>query len=133
MSRESVAFQLLLLFVLPMAIASIAWTLTHEEVLREVRDWCRERTTPPHPWYERKFFYILTCEYCFSHYVAALVLFLTRYRLAYGDWRGYFVAWFSLVWLANVYMSLYGRIRLDIKRERVEIAAEEREPSRVGR
>jgi hypothetical protein len=42
-------------------------------------------------------------------------------------WRGALLAWFSLVWVANVYMSLFGRLRLDIKRERVEITAEEQE------
>jgi hypothetical protein len=31
-----------------------------------------------------------------------------------------------LVWVANVYMGLYGRLRLDIKHERVEIEADER-------
>ena len=40
-------------------------------------------------------------------------------------WRGALLAWFTLVWVANVYMSLFGRLRLDIKRERVEIKAEE--------
>src|SRR5690349_24980843 len=119
---SSVPAQLLLLFVLPMPIASIAWTVTHEEILREFRDWCQSRSDAASAFYQRKFFYMLTCEYCLSHYVAALVLLITRYRLAYADWRGYFVDWFSLVWVANVYMSLYGRIRLDIKRERVAIA-----------
>jgi hypothetical protein len=37
------------------------------------------------------------------------------------DWRGYLIAGFALVWVANQYMSIYGRLRLDIKRERVEI------------
>jgi hypothetical protein len=32
----------------------------------------------------------------------------------------------SLVWMANVYMSLYGRIRLDLRRERAEINTEEK-------
>ena len=40
-------------------------------------------------------------------------------------WRGDLLAWLTLVWVANIYMSLYGRLRLDIKRERVEIKAEE--------
>ena len=31
----------------------------------------------------------------------------------------------TLVWVANIYMSLFGRLRLDIKRERVAIKAEE--------
>ena len=35
--------------------------------------------------------------------------------------RGYLIAGFSLVWVANIYMSIFGRLRLEIKRERVEI------------
>ena len=52
---------------------------------------------------------------------------MTGYRLLLPDWRGAILAWFTLVWVANVYMSLFGRLRLDIKRERVEIKVEERE------
>ena len=32
----------------------------------------------------------------------------------------------AVVWVANVYMSLFVRLRLDIKRERVELNVEER-------
>jgi len=42
-----------------------------------------------------------------------------------ADWRGYLVALFALVWIANEYMSIYNRIRLDIKHEQVEIKADE--------
>jgi hypothetical protein len=73
----------------------------------------------------RKFFYLFMCEYCFSHYVAAGTLLVARYKLLYLDWRGYFVAFFALVWVANQYMSIYNRLRLDIKHEQVEIKAEE--------
>jgi hypothetical protein len=73
----------------------------------------------------RKFFYVFTCEYCFSHYVTAVVLYVTGYKLLFDDWRGFFVAGFSLVWVANVYMSLFGRLRLEIREERLEIAAAE--------
>ena len=41
------------------------------------------------------------------------------------NWRGYFVAFFALVWVANQYMSIYNRLRLDIKHEQVEIKADE--------
>lgn len=51
---------------------------------------------------------------------------VARYKLLFPDWRGYLIAGFSLVWMANVYMSLYGRIRLDLRRERAEIATEEK-------
>ena len=53
------------------------------------------------------------------------MLVVTRYKLLYPDWRGYLVAFFALVWVANQYMSIYNRLRLDIKHEQVEIKAEE--------
>jgi hypothetical protein len=73
----------------------------------------------------RKFFYLFTCEYCFSHYVAAGFLVITRFTLLYDGWRGYMIAWFALVWVANVYMSAFNRLRLEIKHENVEIATKQ--------
>ena len=67
---------------------------------------------------------------CFSHYVAAGAVALTGFRLLVTGWTGALIAWLTLVWVANVYMSLFVRLRLDIKRERVEISeisAEERD------
>jgi len=114
------SLQLLELFVLAIPIACIAWTVTHEEVFREPRDYCQRRSQDCRRWYERKFFYLFTCEYCFSHYIAAIFLVITRFKLLYADWRGYLVALFALVWIANQYMSIYDRLRLDIKTERIE-------------
>ena len=54
-------------------------------------------------------------------------LIITRYKLLYEDWRGYLISGFALVWVANMYMSLFGRLRLDIKHEHVEIAAKQKE------
>jgi hypothetical protein len=84
--------QLVLLFVLPIPIASIAWTVTHEEMFREPRDWCAARSKSCQRLYSRKFFYLFTCEYCFSHYITAFFLFITRYQLLFDDWRGYLIA-----------------------------------------
>jgi hypothetical protein len=120
------AFQVLSLFLLALPIASIAWTITHEEVVREFRDVCLGKSTTCRRIYERKFFYLFTCEYCFSHYVTAVFLIITRFKLLYPDWRGYLIAGFALVWVANVYMSLFARIRLEVKRERVQIKKEEK-------
>lgn len=117
--------QILWLFVLAAPIACVAWTVTHEEVFREAREFCEHRSGKCRRLVQRKFFYLFTCEYCFSHYVAAVVVLGTGYRLLIPDWRGALLAWFTLVWVANIYMSLFGRLRLDIKRERVELKAEE--------
>jgi hypothetical protein len=113
------------LFVLAIPIACIAWTVTHEELFRQPRDWCVARSRTCKRMLSRKFFYVLTCEYCFSHYVTAVVLYVTGYKLLFDDWRGFFVAGFSLVWVANFYTSLFGRLRLEIREERLEIAAAE--------
>jgi len=121
----SISLQVLSLFILALPIASIAWTITHEEVVREFRDICLAKSKTCRRIYERKFFYLFTCEYCFSHYVTAVFLIITRYKLLYPDWRGYLIAGFSLVWMANVYMGLFGKIRLDIRMERAEITVEE--------
>lgn len=117
----TLGLQIIWLFVLAIPIACIAWTVTHEEVFREPRDYCADRSNDCSKWYQRKFFYLFTCEYCFSHYVTVFFLIITGYKLLFEDWRGYMIAGFALVWIANQYMSLFGRLRLDIKRERVEI------------
>ncbi len=122
-SDESVMLfgQILWLFLLSIPIACVAWTVTHEEVFREPRDYCSNRCKTGKTILERKFFYLFTCEYCFSHYVTVFFLFLTGYQLLINDWRGYLIAGFSLVWIANIYMSLFGLIRQDIKFEKTEI------------
>ena len=117
--------QIAFLFVLAIPVASVAWTVTHEEVFREPRDWCVAQSQSCKRLVSRKIFYLFTCEYCFSHYVTAVLVWITRYKLLFDDWRGYLIAGFSLVWLANVYMSFFGRLRLEIREERVDIAAAE--------
>lgn len=116
----TISIQILWLFILAIPIACIAWTVTHEEVFREFKDYCVNRSVRGKTIVERKFFYLFTCEYCFSHYVTILFLFMTNYTLLMSDWRGYIIAGFSLVWIANIYMSLFGLVRQDIKKEMIE-------------
>jgi hypothetical protein len=117
----TINMQICWLFILAMPIACIAWTITQEEVFREAREYFVKRNKTGKTLLERKFFYLFTCEYCFSHYVAILALALTGYKLLMDDWRGYVIAGFALVWIANVYMSLFRLIRLDIKKDKTEI------------
>jgi len=116
-----IAIQILWLFILALPIACVAWTVTHEEVFREPRDYCVNRCKDGKTIFERKFFYLFTCEYCFSHYVTIGFLVLTDFHLLLMDWRGYIIAGFALVWIANSYMSLMGYLRQDIKKEKTEI------------
>jgi hypothetical protein len=121
------SLQVAYLFLLALPVACVAWTVTHEEVFREPREYCERRSRTGRTPFGRKFFYLFTCEYCFSHYVTAGFLALTGYRLLLPGWRGLIIAFFALVWIANQYMSLFARLRLEVKAERLELSNEELE------
>jgi len=119
--------QLAWLFILAVPIACVAWTVTHEEVFREPREYCVRRSRYADKLATRKFFYLFTCEYCFSHYVTIVFLIITGYKLLLNDWRGYLIAGFALVFVANAYMSLFALLRQSIKKEKTEIKVLEKE------
>lgn len=115
------------LFLLAIPIACVSWTVTHEEIFREPREYCIKGSKESKTLWKRKFYYVFTCEYCFSHYVTVLFLLITNYNLLYTGWRGYLVAGFSLVWIANIYMSIYNLLRTDIKKEKLHTQIKETE------
>ena len=119
--------QVVWLFVLALPVASVAWTVTHEELFREPREYCVGKSEQSGSLFCRKFFYLFTCEYCFSHWVAALFLVITRYKLLYPDWRGYLIALFALVYVSNFYIGLFGHVKLEVRKNRAEIKAIEAE------
>jgi hypothetical protein len=124
--------QLVWLFVLALPVACLSWTVSHEEVLREPREWLEEQSRTCRWWWQRKFCYALTCEYCFAHYVAAGFVALTGYRLLLDDWRGYLVSWLAVVAVANVYQSAYSRLRVEIRKDRAEADTAESRVKRAG-
>ena len=113
--------QILYLFILAIPVACISWTVTHEEVFKEPREFCVSKSKNSKVLFIRKLFYMLTCEYCFSHYVTIAMLLITKYTLLFQDWKGYLISGFSIVWVANIYMSLFFLLRTDIKKEKVTI------------
>lgn len=117
--------QIVGLFVLAIPIACVARTVVFEEVFREAREVCQRKSKTCDTLLKRKFFYLFTCEYCFSHYVTVFFLVVTRYHLMYDGWRGYLIAFFALVFVANAYMNLYSRLRIDITSEKKEIEVKE--------
>lgn len=125
MEMQSWLIQIQWLFTLAIPVACIAWTVTHEEVFREPRQYCVKCSKDSKSLFKRKFFYLFTCEYCFSHYVTALMLILTGYKMLFTDWRGYLISGFSLVWIANLYMAIFSLLRFGIKKEKVEISVKE--------
>lgn len=124
---EIIAEQLLKLLILAIPVACIAWTVTHEEIFREPREFCIEKSQSCRKLYQRKFFYLFTCEYCFSHYVTLFFLLITGFNIFFDDWRGYLVAFFIIVMIANLYMSLFAYLRQSLKLEKIEAKLKDNE------
>src|SRR4051812_5005810 len=122
--------QIFWLLILAIPIACIARTVVFEEIFREPREWCEQKSQTCRSLLQRKFFYLFTCEYCFSHYVTIFFLFLTRFKLLLDDWRGYLLSLFALVLVANSYLNLYSRLRVDITQAKVETKKMEKEVER---
>lgn len=122
----TIAEQLVWLFILSLAVASVAWTVTQEEIFSELKEYCEHRSKSSRTVLEQKFFYVFTCEYCFSHWVTLFFLLLTGFALLIDDWRGYIIAFFTIPWVANQLMSVYRRLRVDIKHENI-LAENEKE------
>jgi hypothetical protein len=123
---------ILALLIHAVPVACIAWTVTHEEVFREVHDYCADCSRNCPSLVQRKFFYLFTCEYCFSHWVTLALLLVTGYKLYYDDWRGYVMAFFAVPWVANVYMNAYQRLRVEIRKSKAEADQEEEAAGKKG-
>ena len=127
------------LFILAIPIACVARTVVFEEIFREPREWCQEKSHTCQSFLARKFFYLFTCEYCFSHWVTIFFLILSSlgpapgYRLLFDDWRGYVISFFSLVLVANGYLNLYSRLRIDITSEKKTIEVKEKEAAALDK
>ncbi len=94
--------------------------LAREENFVVRREYCQDRCGDGDSIFKRKFFYVFTCEYCFSHWTTLLILLLTGFQLLIDDWRGYVLAFFAIPWLANQLMSIYRRLRVGIKHEKLK-------------
>lgn len=102
------------IFLLAAVVACVAWTVTKEEIFREFREWC-DGFKHHHSLFVRKLAYMLTCEYCFSHWVTFFVVATTGTQLVYQSFVGHVVAVFTIVAIANVYMTLYFILRQTLK------------------
>ena len=56
--------QLAWLLMLAIPVACIAWTVTHEEIFREPRDYCKRQTSETGSLWRRKFSWVVV-ECCF--------------------------------------------------------------------
>lgn len=117
--------QIFMLLIHSLAVASVAWTVTQEEIFSEFREYCVKQCKKKTRLLERKFFYVFTCEYCLSFWVTVLFLIMTGFRLVFNDWRGNILAFFVIPWIANQWMSLYRRLRVEIKHVNAQAEKEE--------
>jgi hypothetical protein len=125
-------YQTLPLLLLALGVACVTWTVTHEELLREPREWLQGRSAAASSWWMRKFYYMWTCEYCVSHYVAAAAVVVMDLPILVPDWRGYVVSWLALVAIANVCMSLFAHLRVETAKERTERQRNEKADKETG-
>jgi len=113
----SITGQLFWIVILSLVVASISWTVTQEKIFEEPREFLKKKSETAKNMLIRKFCYVWTCEYCFSHWVALVVILIAEFKLLFDDWRGYLISFFVLPWVANFWMSLYRSLRVDIKHE----------------
>jgi membrane protein required for beta-lactamase induction len=112
--------QIVFAAILGLPVACISWTVTQEELFREMRDYlaayqARHRRS----WWRKKLAYSPTCAYCLSHYVAGALIGLLQFKMLVDDWRGYVVSLFTLVLIANVYLTVYHLLRVGLRWSRL--------------
>ena len=59
---EPLSTQVAHLFLLAIPIACVAWTVTHEEIFREPREFSVRKSKTCSHIVQHKFFYLVTCE-----------------------------------------------------------------------
>lgn len=127
MLTESIGLQSFWLAILSLAVAAVAWTVTQEDLFREARDYAARRSEEAASIAVRKFFYVFTCEYCFSHYVAILFVGISGFRLLREGWTGTVIAFFATVAVANGFLSLFALLRQSLKHETLEAKKDEQD------
>ena len=97
--------------LLALTVACVSWTITKEEISREVREFFARLSKSHGNIVVRKLAYLPTCYYCTSHYVTLAVLLLHPVKLVSDGWQGYVFAGFTSVLVANVYLTLFNVLR----------------------
>ena len=108
--------QIVFALILGIPVACITWTVTQEDIFQEMRIYLAGyHAHHRHAWWRRKLAYMPTCPYCLSHYVAGVLIVLLHFKMLSDDWRGYLVSLFTLVLIANVYITVYHLLRVGLR------------------
>lgn len=123
----------MLFWFLAVPVAIIVRAFTTEEIFRQAREFCANRNVHyceligrnPCRSSERirylvlsKLCYMPTCDFCLSFWISLLVVWIADYFLYFSDWRGIALATFVVMGVANVYLSAFSHIRVDLRKER---------------
>jgi hypothetical protein len=102
--------------ILSIPVACITWTVTQEEVFREFRGYfSRYQARHRQSWWRKKLAYMSACPYCLSHYVAGGLVALLHFKMLVEDWPGYLVSLFTVVLIANIYITGYHLLRVRLR------------------
>lgn len=123
----------MLFWFLAVPVAIIVRACTTEEILRQPREFCSRQHhhydelagSGPERFLQRlryvllaKLCYVPTCDFCFSFWVSLVVVWIAEYSMYYEDWRGFALATFVVMGVANVYLSAFSHLRVDLRKER---------------
>jgi hypothetical protein len=120
------------MFILALPVSCVAWTVTHEELFREPREWLQRRSESSRTAFGRKFCFMWTCDYCFSHWVCVAAIAFTGFQMMLDDWRGYVIAWLAVTAISNLYLAVFAHLRVEISKERTELHQAETRAKKAG-
>jgi hypothetical protein len=103
-------------------VACVSWTIAKEELFREFREWCKANGLACEKIKNRigrfimvKLNYLPRCYYCTSFYVCEVFILLTGVKFVSPGWQGAVCAWFAVVFIAQVYLTLFNLLRVALR------------------
>jgi hypothetical protein len=124
----------MLYWFLAAPVAIIVRACTTEEVFRQPREFCaarhrqygdllRRRDSASMAERARLFVlekacYVPTCDFCLSFWLSLVVVWIADYALFFEGWRGFALATFVVMGVANVYLSVFSHLRVDLRKQR---------------
>ena len=113
------------LLVLALPVACVSWTITQTEIFRFPREavlaWAKRK---PESKFRHLVSYLPTCYYCCSHYISEFFLILSYVGgMKKLDWSngwysavtGFIVATFTLIFIANLYLTGFNIYRVALR------------------
>ena len=132
--------ELVTLCMVAIPVACASWTITKEEIFREFREWCKCSSDKAAgiknrmlKWTVCKAMYLPRCYYCTSFYTTEFFLLLTGVKFVSPGWRGAVMAWFAIVFISQVYLTVFNLMRVALRHyQAVADLAEHRTKETVG-